>query len=82
LEILASLGLLRSTGCGVLVGVSRKGFIGRLTGVEEPERRLAGSLALGIAAVQNGADILRVHDVAETAQAFRALAALSRVSPP
>jgi dihydropteroate synthase len=76
LEILANVGIFRSTGCGVLVGVSRKGFIGRLTGVKEPERRVAGSLVLGIAAVQKGADILRVHDVADTVQALRALAAL------
>ena len=55
----------------LLVGVSRKGFIGRLSGVAEPRARLAGSLAAGLYAVSRGASILRVHDVAQTVQALR-----------
>jgi dihydropteroate synthase len=49
--------------------VSRKSFIGRLTGLP-PEGRLEGSLAAAVLAVRNGADIVRVHDVAETVRAL------------
>jgi dihydropteroate synthase len=52
-------------GYPVLVGLSRKSSIGRIFSRELPER-LAGSLALGMVAMQNGASILRVHDVKET----------------
>jgi dihydropteroate synthase len=55
----------------LLVGVSRKRFIGRITGAEVPRDRLGGSLAAGLFAVAQGAAILRVHDVAETVQALR-----------
>ena len=53
-------------GLPVLIGVSRKSLLGRLLG-REPDRRLAGSLALAYDALLSGASILRVHDVAETA---------------
>ena len=61
----------------IIVGVSRKAFIGRVSGVAEPRRRLAGSLAAGLFAVAQGAHILRVHDVAETVQALRMWRALA-----
>jgi len=51
--------------CPILVGLSRKSLLGRLLG-READQRLAGSLALALMAVQNGANIVRVHDVAET----------------
>ena len=54
----------------VLIGASRKGFIGRLLGCEVDER-LAGSLAAGVFAVMRGAHILRVHDVKESCDAMR-----------
>jgi dihydropteroate synthase len=57
-------------GYPLLVGVSRKSFIGRLTGEALAERRLGGSLAAGLFAVLRGASILRVHDVRETVQAL------------
>lgn len=60
-----------SHGRPVLVGASRKRFIGRLTGVEEPRQRVAGSVAAAVLAVESGAALVRVHDVAETAQALR-----------
>jgi dihydropteroate synthase len=69
IEILQRLGLLHSLGCPLLLGVSRKSFIGRLAGVEAPKDRFAGSLAAGLAILDQGAQILRVHDVAETKQA-------------
>ncbi|HLY57758.1 MAG TPA: dihydropteroate synthase [Stellaceae bacterium] len=76
LDILAMLGLFRTTGCGVLLGVSRKGFIGRIAHVPVPRDRLPGSLAAALAGIAAGADMLRVHDVAETVQALRVVAAL------
>ena len=64
--ILARLGIFRGLGCPILVGVSRK--FGRKN--DAPEDRLAASIAAGMAAVGEGAGILRVHDVAETRQAL------------
>jgi dihydropteroate synthase len=69
LELIERLPILAGLGCRVLVGLSRKGFVGRITGVERPAARLAGSLAGALAALSRGATILRVHDVAETVQA-------------
>lgn len=69
LALLAGLPRLVGLGYPVLVGVSRKAFIGRLSGGLPAERRTPGSLAAGLAALQAGAQILRVHDVAETRQA-------------
>ncbi len=66
---LAALGTL---GCPIVVGVSRKGFIGQLSGVVDPAGRMAGSIAAGLYALLQGASILRVHDVAATVQAVRA----------
>jgi dihydropteroate synthase len=76
-ELLERLPLLLNLGCRLLVGVSRKGFIGRLTGESRPSRRLAGSLAAGLLAAQRGASVLRVHDVAETVQAIRVWSAIA-----
>lgn len=66
-EILARLQELRSLGHPVMVGASRKSFIGNLCGCP-PEERLEGSLGAAAMAVANGADILRVHDVEATRQ--------------
>ena len=57
-------------GCAVLLGVSRKAFIGRLSGQDVAARRAPGSVAAGLAGVARGAQVLRVHDVAETVQAL------------
>ncbi len=77
LALLDRLPLLAGLGCPILVGVSRKGFIGRLSGVAEAPRRLPGSLAGALCAADRGAAILRVHDVAETVQALSIRAALT-----
>jgi dihydropteroate synthase len=77
LEILARLTLFHTLGCGVLIGVSRKSTIGRVSGGATVEDRLPGSLAGSLQALRQGAHILRVHDVAETKQAvavWRAIA--------
>jgi dihydropteroate synthase len=71
LELLQRLPLLAGLGCPILVGASRKAFIGRLSGVMEAERRGPGSVAAAVFAASRGAAILRVHDVAETVQALR-----------
>ncbi len=71
LMLLNRLPLLASIGCRILVGASRKRFVGEVTGVERPADRLAGSVAVALAAAAAGASILRVHDVAETVQALR-----------
>ncbi len=68
LEIIRSVGKLLELGKPVLIGASRKSFIGRLSGAGI-EDRLAGSLAAATAAVLNGAAAVRVHDVRETRQA-------------
>jgi dihydropteroate synthase len=61
---------LRGLAGGVLVGASRKRFIGDLTGEPEPSRRQAGSVGAALAAARWGADWLRVHDVRATRQAL------------
>ncbi len=71
LEMLARLPLLLNLGCRVLVGASRKGFLGAAAAEPEPASRIPGSLAAGMAAVLGGAAMLRVHDVAATVQALR-----------
>ncbi|MDZ3837516.1 MAG: dihydropteroate synthase [Rhodospirillales bacterium] len=77
LRILAHLGLYRPLGCALLIGVSRKSFIARLSGDAPVQKRLPGSLAAGLAAVARGAHILRVHDVEETLQAVAIWRAIS-----
>jgi dihydropteroate synthase len=77
--LLQSLDRLRRLGCAVVIGVSRKSFIARLSRGEAPADRLGGSLAAALAAVARGAHILRVHDVAATAQALKVWQA---VAPP
>ena len=64
-------------GYPVVIGVSRKSFIGRLSGEPDAGRRLGGSLAAALHALIHGAAILRVHDVQETAQAVRVWRELS-----
>jgi dihydropteroate synthase len=75
LALLAGLPALAADGLPVLVGLSRKRMIGSLTGRSGGER-LAGSLAAAVVAVQNGARIVRAHDVRETVDALRVVAAL------
>jgi len=70
LEVTAWLALFHGLGCPILFGASRKSSIGRLSRGEPVEARLPGSLALALAAAARGAQVVRVHDVAETAQAL------------
>lgn len=77
LEILGRLNQFNSLGKPVLVGVSRKSFIGRLLNLPV-EERLEGSLIAGMAAVLNGAGILRVHDVKETRGMIKLVHAINK----
>jgi dihydropteroate synthase len=65
LEILARLGEFKTIGKPIVVGVSRKSFIGKITGAPA-EERIGGSVAAAVVAARNGASIVRAHDVRET----------------
>ncbi len=77
LALLAGLGRLVATGYPVLVGLSRKSMLAALTGREVGER-MVGSVVLAALAAERGAHIIRAHDVAETRDALRIVAALDR----
>jgi len=77
-RILAGLAALQALGRPLAVGVSRKSFVGALTGRARPEDRLAGSLAATAVAVLHGAALVRTHDVAETVDAVRVAERLRR----
>ena len=70
-ELLRRLPELRSLGYPIVVGASRKSFLGTVAGEQDPRRRLPGSLAAGLFALSRGAAILRVHNVPETIQAIK-----------
>jgi dihydropteroate synthase len=74
-EILRKLCEFKSLGCPLLLGGSRKSMIGKILN-REPGDRLSGSLAVAAWGLQNGADILRVHDVKETRELLRVLTAI------
>ncbi len=76
IDLLRNLAPLRQLGRPLVVGVSRKRFIGTLSGQPDPKRRAGGSLAAALFALQAGASILRVHDVALTVEAVRVWQAL------
>jgi dihydropteroate synthase len=79
LELLRGLPTLAAGGLPVLAGLSRKRMIGALTGRGEGDR-LAGSVALAVMAALNGASIVRAHDVRETVDALRIVAAIRKKS--
>ncbi|GLQ45710.1 dihydropteroate synthase [Dyella lipolytica] len=71
LALLRRLGRFADLGSGVYVGLSRKSMIGTLTGRKHPAERAAGSVAAALIAVQHGACMVRVHDVAATVDALK-----------
>jgi dihydropteroate synthase len=77
LAILKRLSLFHGLGCGVLLGVSRKGLIGTISGEPEPARRGPGSAAIGLWAVAQGMQMLRVHDMDSHKQALALWQALA-----
>ena len=70
-EIIRELEMFKALGQPILIGVSRKAFIGYLLNQENPSERLEGSIAVTSIAAANGADIVRTHDVKETVVACR-----------
>jgi dihydropteroate synthase len=81
ITMIARLGELRSFGLPILIGLSRKRFIDSVS-PSKPGERLGGSIAGNILSVLAGADIVRVHDVAETVQAVRVMSAIQNARPP
>ena len=71
LAIMNGLAMLHGLGCPVMLGASRKRTIGALANEAPVDRRLAGSIALALKGAEQGAQLLRVHDVPETVQALR-----------
>ena len=78
LELLRSVASLRGIGPPVVVGASRKRFLGELSGVDDPSDRLEGSLAAAVWCAAQGVEVVRVHDVAATARALRVVDAIAR----
>jgi dihydropteroate synthase len=71
LELMNGLALLHGLGCPIVLGASRKRMIGALSNEAPADQRLPGSLALALKAVEQGAQVIRVHDVPETVQALK-----------
>jgi len=71
LELMNGLALFHALGCPIVLGASRKRTIGALSNEAPADQRLAGSIAFALKAAEQGAQIVRVHDVPETVQALR-----------
>ena len=71
LSLLNHLGVFRRLGAPLVIGISRKSFIGRILEIEDPRQRLVGSIAATALAVAEGADVVRAHDVEATIQTIR-----------
>ena len=80
LQLLNRLDLLCELGYRVLVGTSRKRFIGQITGKETPAERIFGTAATVAMAIQKGASIVRVHDVAQMADVVKVANAVCRAT--
>ena len=72
LALLAGMGLFHGLGVPILLGVSRKRFIGTISGQTDPKKRAPGSIGAALAGALQGVQILRVHDVGETRQSLDA----------
>ncbi len=84
LQLMNGLAMLHGLGCPVMLGASRKRTIGALSNEAPAGQRLAGSLALALKGAEQGAQLLRVHDVPETLQALRVWRGLrdTALTPP
>jgi dihydropteroate synthase len=80
LPLMAGLDRIVALGFPVLLGASRKSFIGALSGGASADRRLGGSIAAALAGASAGVAAVRVHDVAETVQALNVQAAIAQAS--
>ena len=79
LELIRRLGEMVATGWPVMVGASRKGFLGRITGEQDPARRDVATAAVTALAVARGVAVIRVHDIASSRQAAEVAWAVARV---
>lgn len=82
IDILRNLDAFSVFDCPLMVGVSRKSFLGALGGELDPAARIPETLAAGLAAVQRGANLLRVHDVAAAVRALKVFRALGMLEEP
>ncbi|HWH17214.1 MAG TPA: dihydropteroate synthase [Allosphingosinicella sp.] len=84
LQLLNGLAMLHGLGCPVMLGASRKRMIGALSNEAPADQRLAGSIALALKGAEQGAQLLRAHDVFETVQALRVWRGLrdAALTPP
>jgi dihydropteroate synthase len=80
LELLRNLAIFHGLGCAILVGVSRKRFIGTIGNAPDPATRGPGSIAVALEALRQGAQMIRIHDVKETRQAVSLWEALNGVT--
>ncbi len=76
LEVLGRLKEFKKLGYPILIGASRKGFIGQILGEKPANERLAGSLACSAMAIYNGANIIRAHEVKETVEVIKVVGSL------
>lgn len=81
LALIAATTRFKELGHPVMIGASRKSMIGHLLGGAPPDRRLAGTIAVHYEALRRGADILRVHDVAEAVDSVRIAMAFETADP-
>lgn len=79
IQLLNALPTMAELNCPLLVGVSRKSMIGLLTGETNPQHRLAGSLAAMLYAIEQGAKIVRVHDVKASVEALSVWSQLAKM---
>lgn len=79
LELIRRLGVLVSTGYPVMVGASRKGFLGKIAGIDVPARRDVATAAVTALVVSSGAAIVRVHDVVSSREAAAVAWSVSRI---
>ena len=82
LALLRGLSLFHGLGCPILLGVSRKRFIGTIAGVDRADARAPGTLSVTLAGLMQGVQMHRVHDVAEIAQGIRLFDAITRGYTP
>jgi dihydropteroate synthase len=75
LQLLVRLAEIVALGFPVVVGTSRKSFLGRLTGREDPHDRVPGTIATNVLALERGARVFRVHDVADVVDALKVTSA-------
>ncbi len=82
LALLARIGVFHGFGLPILLGASRKRFIGTISGAEAPRNRAPGSIAVALAAISQGVQMLRVHDTSETRAALRLARAVEEGKHP